>query len=78
MPGGRTHELTYTILFWRALEYLLDREYFTIEYLVELANVDGWPPHTPFEMRLSAVVAYWTRRNDAAHRDFSDYCEGKL
>lgn len=78
LPGGKTRELTYTMLVWRALEYLVDREYFTVEYLVELASVEGWPPRAPLEMRFSSVIAYWARRNNEEHRDFTDYCLGRI
>jgi hypothetical protein len=79
LPGGGTRELTYTLLVWRALDYLVDRGYFTTEELVDLANVDGWdPPNAPFEMRFATAIAYWTKRSNAKWRDYTDYCRGRI
>ncbi|MEO1009600.1 MAG: hypothetical protein AAFX79_13640 [Planctomycetota bacterium] len=79
LPGGGTRELAYTVLVWRALDYLVDRGYFTAEELVELADVDGWePPNVPFEMRFATAIAYWTKRCNATCRDYTDYCRGRI
>ena len=79
LPGGGTRELTYTLLVWRALDYLVDREYFVASELVELADVGGWEtPNAPFEMRFATAIAYWTRRSNAKWRDYTDYCRGRI
>ncbi len=79
MPCGRMRELTYTMLIWRGLEYLVDRGHTTVERLIELADVEGWePPNAPFEMRFATTIAYWTRRIDEEQGDYDKYCRGEL
>lgn len=79
IPGGRARPLTSTMLVWLAFEYLVDRRYCTREWLVELASIEGWEPPTPsFEERFVATVSYWARRYDAAYRDYTDYCRGRV
>jgi hypothetical protein len=79
LPDGHARLFTGTMLVWLGYEYLVDRRYCTPERLVQLANIEGWDPPTPsFEDRLEATIAYWTRRYDAAYRDYTDYCRGRL
>jgi len=79
MPCGRARELTYTMLVWRSLEYLVDRGHTTVVRLIELAEVEGWePPNAPFEMRFATAIAYWTHRIDAEQGDYDPYCRGRL
>lgn len=78
LPCGRARELTYTLLMWRSLEYLVDRGHATLERLLDLAEVEGWePPNAPFEMRFATVIAYWCHRLDADKEDYDDYCRGR-
>lgn len=79
MPDGRQRMMTYTMLVWRAMDYLIDRRYCTLERLIAHANADGWdPPNAPFEMRFSSVIAYWTGRYSNAYRDYDAYCRGEI
>ena len=76
--GSSERAITYTLQVWRGFDYLIDREYFTIEHLVDLANVGGWTPKTAsFEMRFSSVIAYWVRRCNAEYRDYTGYCRAR-
>jgi|GEM_PF-4732225 len=78
LPCGRARELTYTLLVWRGMEYLIDRGHATLERLIELADVEGWePPNVAFETRFATVIAYWTHRMDAERGDFDAYCEAR-
>jgi len=78
-PGHALQEKTYTMQVWRGLDYLIDLGYFTLEELIDLANGRGWQPvNAPFDMRLTSIVAYWSRRCNDENGDFAAYCHGEI
>ena len=77
MPNGEQRITTLTSLVWLGVDYLIDRGYFDVQQLVELANVEGWePPNAPFEMRFTTAVVYWCEQADNRNDDYQGYCKG--
>jgi len=76
MPGAFARELTYSLLLWRSLDYLIDQGHATLDELVAHAEQDGWVFDTlSFECRFSSVVAHRSQEADRWHKDYQDYCK---